>query len=353
MRKSCKVTESVMGRGYRTVVLENDLISVTVLPDKGADIYSLIYKPRATDVLWKSPWGLKPLGHGIPSAGSSEEIWLEHYEGGWQEIFPNGGDACVYKGCHLNFHGEVSVSEWDYSLERHSSWVAAEFTVATRRSPFHIRRRLTVEAGTPVLQIWEKITSRAEEDMHFMWGHHPAFGAPFLDGHCWIQLPGATFQAHDQEMAPACRIPAGTKGLWPRIAGKTGLVDLSVVPPPSERTCEFGYLTDMDAGWYAITNRQLDFTFGLSWPRATFPYLWFWQELRGSFGHPWYGSCYVMAIEPFTSIPGTGLKAAIAAGTAPVLPAGSSIEVRLAARFMDGEAKISHLDLNEVVFDQQ
>ena len=74
---------------------------------------------------------------------------------------------------------------------------------------FLLRRKLIVEPGKSVVRIKERISNRGEEDMHFMWGHHPAFGSPFLEGDCHIQIPGATFQAHDVEISPLSRIGAG------------------------------------------------------------------------------------------------------------------------------------------------
>ena len=62
------ITEITLERGVRAVRLENDLLAATVLVDKGADIYELIYKPKGIDVLWKSPWGLRRPGGGHPSA---------------------------------------------------------------------------------------------------------------------------------------------------------------------------------------------------------------------------------------------------------------------------------------------
>ncbi|MCW5980414.1 MAG: aldose 1-epimerase [Bryobacteraceae bacterium] len=339
-RFACRVHERPIERGYHAVVLENEWLSATILPAKGAEIYRLEYKPKAMDVLWKSPWGLKPLGAGIPTAATSEEAWLEHYAGGWQEMFPNGGDSCVYKGCRLNFHGEVSTLPWEFTHAEGGDYAEAEFTVATFRSPFRLRRRMRVESGRPVLRIFETLTNAGEEPMRFMWGHHPAFGAPFLSGDCRIQLPECRFEAHDAEIAPTCRLPAGAAGWWPRIPGKEGMVDLSVVPPITERRCEYGYIRDLAEGWYAVTSREHDFSFGLAWPVAVFPYLWFWQELRGSFGFPWYGACYVMAIEPFTSIPGAGLENAIKAGTAPEIQAGGTIEVELAAVYIPGQETV-------------
>jgi uncharacterized protein DUF4432 len=348
-RRACTFREHRVERGFRAVTLENETISVTVLPDKGADIYRLVYKPCQIDVLWKSPWGLKRPGTGLPIAANTEETWLEGYEGGWQEIFPNGGDSCLYKGCHLNFHGEASILPWDFQVRKTSSRVSAVFTVSLFRSPFLLRRELTIESGRPTLLISERISNLAEEDMHFMWGHHPAFGAPFLAGECRIQLPGGVFQAHDVEISPASKIPAKAEGEWPLVPGKDGPVDLSIVPPPNDRHSEFGYVRNLAAGWYAIASHKYGFGFGLAWPREVYPYLWVWQELRGSFGFPWYGRCYVMAIEPFTSIPGTGLQNAIAAGTAPVLRAGGSIEASLAVVFIPGCDRIDSIELDGTV----
>jgi hypothetical protein len=344
--KKCQISEHTLDCGFRAVTLENEFLSVTILPTKGADIYQLIYKPRELDLLWKSPWGLNPVGAGISTAATSEEAWLEHYEGGWQEIFPNGGDACVYKGCHLNFHGEVSTLSWNYQLESHKDMVRADFNVSTFRSPFKIKRSMILESGKPHLRMIERISNFAEEEMHFMWGHHPAFGAPFLTENVTIQMPPALFQSHHTEICPLSQIAAGTESHWPMIPGKSRAIDLSRIPPSSERHCEFGYLRELESGWYALSNKEHDFTFGLVWPLEVFPYLWFWQELRGSFGFPWHGRCYVMAIEPFTSIPGTGLENAIASGTAPLLPPGGSVEAELTAMFLPGCKPIQNLTLD-------
>ena len=196
---TCRISETLLASGHRTVILENSFLSVTLLPEKGAEIHSLVYKPRAMDVLWKSPWGLAPRGSGIGyGGGNTEAAWMDQYAGGWQEIFPNGGDECVYKNATLNFHGEASIQTWDYAvLRRDSSRAAVEFTVALRRSPFRIRRTVLVERNSPALQIQESIVNHGEEDLHYMWGHHPALGDPFLGGDCMLRVPARTFRNHD------------------------------------------------------------------------------------------------------------------------------------------------------------
>ena len=334
----CSFSEHVIGRGFRALTIENEFVSVTLLPEKGADIYSLRYKPRNLDVLWKSPWGLKPQGTGVPSFGASTETaWLENYEGGWQEIFPNGGDACVYKGAALNFHGEASTLPWDYTVRQNSaSAITVDFCVRLYRSPFFLRRSVTVESSLQAVLLEEVIENQGEEDLHFMWGHHPAFGAPFLDGGCRLYVPARKFLTHDVEISSNSRVAPSVSGTWPQLTGKDGRpVNLSMVPPAGQRVTEFGYLCDLEEGWYGLVNPALGFGVGIAWGKAVFPYLWFWQELRGSFGYPWYGSCYVMAVEPFNSIPGSGLTRAIASGTAPILRAGGKLEARLSAVFFD------------------
>ncbi|MBI2190759.1 MAG: DUF4432 family protein [Planctomycetes bacterium] len=345
-RDTCRIREHRLPPGYRAVTLENQSLSVTLLPEKGAEIHSLVYKPQRMDVLWKSPWGLKNLTCGLSSIGAkTEAAWLDHYAGGWQEILPNGGDACSYKGAPLGFHGEASTLPWDYTVTaRRSTRVAADFCVRLFRSPFVLRRSVSVHRYLPAVLLSERLTNEAEEDMHLMWGHHPAYGAPFLGGDCRIQMPGSNYQSHEVPISKVLRIPAGSRGAWPVLPGSQGQpVDLRVVPGPDQRCVEFGYLSDFQAGWYGLVNHRHGFGIGLAWPREVFPYVWLWQELRGSFGYPWYGRCYVMALEPFTSMPGTGLVKAIERDTAPLLRPGQSLEVELAAVFFAGDSVLKEI----------
>jgi hypothetical protein len=334
---TCHLMEHLLPGEHRAVTIENELLSVTLLPDKGADIYSLVFKPRELDVLWKSPAGLRPKHAGIEtSSGNSHVSWLDNYEGGWQEIFPNGGTACSYKGASLSFHGEASVSAWDYRVvSKSASKITAEFTVNLGRSPFRLVRSVTVEGLLPRVVIEEKITNCAEEEMHYMWGHHPALGSPFLDAGCRLHVPALSLETHDAEMATS-RVPAAVSGSWPMLKGRDEqAVDLSVIPSHDERISELHYISELQEGWYGITNPKYNLGFGLVWPKEVFPYLWYWLELKGSFGYPWYGRSYVMALEPFTSVPGSGLERAIEKGTAAVLGPQESIEARLVAAFFE------------------
>ena len=132
------------------------------------------------------------------------------------------------------FHGEASVLPWDYRVVRRSSAsVSVELTVQLYRSPFRVRRTVTVEQSLAAVLLHETIENQAEEDMHYMWGHHPAFGAPFLAGGCRLQLPVRTFTSHDVTISPSSRLAPATKSPWPQGQDAPCGVDPREKPPPS------------------------------------------------------------------------------------------------------------------------
>ena len=72
----CRVSDAWTFRGLKTAVIENELLRVVVLIDKGADIYQFVHKPTDTDFLWRSPWGVRDPSVRIPTTGSGEG-WMD------------------------------------------------------------------------------------------------------------------------------------------------------------------------------------------------------------------------------------------------------------------------------------
>ena len=344
---TCKATEITLGRSLSALKIENDLLAAIVLLDKGADIYALKYKPKGVDVLWKSPWGIKEPARGFDSAFDSATAWLEAYAGGWQVLFPNGGDENVYKGAALGFHGEASMSAWDYEIISESEG-ALELKMQARlsRSPFTIARWMSLEAGSPALRIRERITNHAGEAMDCMWSHHPAYGAPFLSERCVIDVGAASFVADDLYAGFANPLTRDQSYPWPL----AGAVDMSKVPGPGEARDILAYFREFESGWYAITNQEMGLGVGLVWDESVFPYAWFWQELNASPGFPFYKCSYVMAIEPASSIPGQGLTSVMEkTGTHLTLQPGESKEVELKAVFYESKTGVRSIDADGVV----
>jgi len=339
---ACTIQELTLGRTLRALRLSNDLLSTTLLLDKGADIYRLVYKPKDLDVLWKSPWGLKEPARGFDSAVDSMTAWLEAYAGGWQVLFPNGGFANRYKGVELGYHGEASMKAWDYeALVDSASVLEVKLRLRLSRSPYSIERWLRLEEGSPCLQIRERVSNHAGEAMDCMWSHHPAYGAPFLSEHCVIDTDARSLVSDDQYEGAANPLTPGKAYAWP-LAGD---LDLSTIPAPDQPRDLLAYLKDFESGWYSITNRQLGFGIGFTWDKTVFPYAWFWQELNSSPGFPFYKCSYVIAIEPASSIPGHGLSAVMAkTGAHLTLQPGESREIEMKVVFYESRAGVEHID---------
>lgn len=313
--ESCRIREDTI-RGYRAVVLEHERLAVTVLPQKGAEIYSIVYRPLGFDVLWKAPWGLHRPNPISAAYGDSEAAWMDCYGGGWQGIFPNGGDACVSAGAPLGFHGEASTAEWDYSCVAKESCASISMQVPLQRTPFHLVREISIESGSLSIRVKETVENRGEEAVHAMWGHHPALATDLLRG-ARIETSAKSYEPHIPELSSTSRLASQAVQSWPISQGKDGAsVDLSQLPQGEERISEMGYLSGFERGQYQLRNSTLGLGLELCWDHKLFPYLWHWLEWGGSAGYPWYQRCRVAAFEPFSSIPGSGLTSAIDRGTA-------------------------------------
>lgn len=339
---ACSITKSP---DLYSLTLENDLLRVTVLPDKGADIYELVYKPKNLDLLWKFDRGLKVPGKGIPYSADSHVAFMDYYEGGWQEIFPSGGGPTRYKGVEISFHGELCGLPWQVEiLKGNSEEVSVKFTARTTRTPFKMERTLTLKAGDARLYIRERLTNESNEEMDYSWGHHPAFGAPFLAEGMLIDVP-ASWVELQKKPGDTARLPAQMRFDWPNVTDSKGQpLDLSIIPPEADSSADLAFLGGLEEGWYSLTNPELNLGFGLVWPKEVFSYIWLWQEFRGGSGWPWYKSTYVMGFEPFTSYDDAGLASCIEKGTARQIGPHESLEVELVAVCFKSSKGVSRID---------
>jgi hypothetical protein len=336
----CRISLEHTYKGYRAVVMQNDLLRVTILADKGGDIVEFLHKPSDTDFMWWTPWGLHAKGAFIPSSAHSGGEFGDRYEGGWQEIFPSGGTANKHDNIEYGLHGEASLLPWAARIVKDSAdEVELELTVETVRSPFRCVKRLSLKRGVGALFIEEELRNIGESPCDAMWGHHPAFGAPFLSPDCRIDLPGATAEYHI-EFSEMPRFERGTEGRWPRIAGKDGtLIDISKFPDPKRRSADMFYLKALKGNWYGLTNAATKVGFGMAWDLKTFPYLWFWQVYKGGVGTPFWGRTYNCALEPFSSIP-SGLANAHKRGTHMTFKPGQSRKTWLTAVAYAGKTRV-------------
>jgi len=324
--------------GPDTLHLVSDDLEVVLLPNNGADIYGFTDRRSGIDVLFKSPWdGDVPRGE--YDGSSSMERWIARYWGGWQVLLPNGGDECVENGVTWGYHGEAATRQWDVidADEGSASLAVRLFTV-----PLIVRR--TISLTGPVVRITETVINDSDVPLEVMWSHHPAFGAPFLDASCVIDIGCRTVITDDD--APGTFLNPGARFTWPLATDARGeQVDLSVVPGPDERRSLLAYLGDFTEGFYAITNRNLGLGFGLRWPQEIFSHAWLWQEVHSTQAWPWFRRAYAMAIEPASTIPGHGMATARSKGYAGlVLAPRASRTVDIDAVIFRGAGRVAGID---------
>ena len=328
----CRISDSWTYRGLKTVVMENELIRIVILADKGADIYQFVYKKTDTDFLWRSPWGVRDPSKFIPTTGDGVGMWMDTYEGGWQTVLPGGGFPSTYGEADMGLHAEVNTLPWDCTIVEDSvERVSVKFSVRTYRTPFFFEKLLTIEKSKPALFIKQTLINEGAEAVHCVWGEHIALGSPFLNDKCLIDLPGGKIINHPKQFHVNNKLEPGAVTDWPTTRLKDGTAhNLSRVPGKDFFSYDQSYITEMPVGWYGITNRDIGVGFGVAFSDI-YKYLWYWQSLGGGTGYPWYGRTYNIGLEPFTSYTNEGLGTAIDNGTALLVEAGQKVQSSVTA----------------------
>ena len=306
--------------GLRAIQLENEWLDISILPDVGAKLYDLRWKPSGRDVLWHNP-RIQPQTFAIEA--NFDNYWC----GGWDEGFPTC-DACEYKGESYPNLGELRSVRWSVlAADRDGDDFVARLRAFGPISPVRGEKTVTLIGKSPVVKIQYEIVNLGPAPLDFIWGTHPAL-APTT--HTVLKIPARTGIV-GLSSAPSLGAP-GQRYSWPHIETPAGLTDMSR-PRAADANVFCGhYATDLEAGWYAVEDSKTGDGFLLSFPVETCPYLWLWLVYGG-----WRGYHHVI-VEPWTSHP-VHLADAMRGGTGRKLDPGAkfSAEVR-AVIYTKGES---------------
>lgn len=342
----CRLTTDLTFRGMRTVVLENQLLRITVLIDKGTDIIEFLYKPRDLDLMWRSPLGVRNPAKIVASSARSDGAFLDFFQGGWQEILPNGGAPATHANAEFGLHGEISLVPWEYQItEDHPGRVSLRLWVRTYRTPFYLEKSFTLIEHQPVLLISERLVNEGHERLPFMWGHHPGFGAPLLEAGARIHLPAEKLVVHEPDYHPNARLEPAYQGAWPLARSKEGeMIDISHVLGPEQKSVDLLYATKLRDGWAALVNPKRNIGVGLAFSKEVFRTVWLWQVYGGYTGSPWFGRTYNLGLEPWSSYPSSGLNEAMRRGTELWLDPNEELHVELAATVFEDITEVRGID---------
>ncbi|HEX7560726.1 MAG TPA: DUF4432 family protein [Candidatus Humimicrobiaceae bacterium] len=307
----CRITDEIRYKGLKAIIMENELLKVFILVDKGTDIIELLYKPKDIDFMWKSPKTFK-------EGDIDRKDFLESFLGGWQEIIPNGGSPCIYKGASLGLHDETSMVSWDYDiLEDSQSKIIVKFYTKLAKVPLNIEKVLSLSSNSSVLSIEEKVINNGNEVLDFMWGHHPCFGSPFLSSDCVINFNAKEILSNPGSISSFPLVLPGASGKLKAFPGKNGeMIDLSKVLDKNAGFADLLYAKGLNENWFSVTNIGKKVGIGYVFDPKVFRYLYLWMVYGGGDNYPWYSNTYSLAVEPWSSYPGLGLLECIKNSTA-------------------------------------
>lgn len=287
-------------RASGDIIIETEVIVVTLRPCKGAEITSIVQKQDGRELLFQTAWG----GRRPFSSWDSRSQWMSSYSGGWQLLCPNAGPERTMDGAVWGFHGEAALIPWEVKELTDS---AVEFEVSLLTAPLVVSRKVVVRSAS--IRVEEVITNVSPlTPLKFTWMHHPVFGSPLIDG---ARLDIDALEVWADTSTPGSVLVRGAIGNWPLCRGQNEpLVDLSKLVGLAERREVFACLAGLRTPKARIINAAIGLAVELRWDPSVFRYMWLWEELGQSRGYPWWGRARAVGLEPSSTPPDTAPKGA-------------------------------------------
>lgn len=279
-----KFTEGIF-RGLKSIMLETDEMSATLLTEIGAKMVSLVNKKTGYEFLWQGTSEMHPK----PEYASS---YVEGDLSGMDDMFPTINE-CFYpsdpwRGIKMPDHGELWSIPWDFEIKENKlhMWT---FGV---RLPYRFEKWLYfIEQKT--LRTDYKVTNLSSFEMDFIWAAHPLFN---MEEGTNIEFPGCVKQIINTLDFNNRLGKVGSIHTWPVTTDKNGnKYDVGTILPKDTDVCEkFFALNKLSEGWvrliYPRSNQQLR----LEFPSDRVPYAGIWINQGGLKGQ------YNVALEPAT-----------------------------------------------------
>ena len=250
----------------KVVRLENEFITMDVLPELGAKIYNFVHRKSNRNLLWHNP-RIPPARQ--PTGTKFDDVW----SGGWDELIPNDIPTPVFGGEMLPDHGEVwsQPSEW-----RIIDNTSVRFVNYGRVLPTVFEKTITLRPGESYCTITYRLSNVGSRRIEFLWNIHPAVAISPVTR---LDVPAVRGIV---EKWGTDHFEAGAEYDWPIAVARSGeKMDMTQVPPPASNLADHHYLPGVSQGWYAVTNTEAKVGFGLSFPTRVFPNLWLFRTFGG------------------------------------------------------------------------
>lgn len=298
--------------GIPAVLLEGRYLRVTVLPELGGKIYSVLSKADDTELLWHNP----RLDPRRPAFGANFD---NYFTGGWDHPFPTLNPSGSFPD-QIPYLGELWSLPWRV-LPSDGDPCAVTMGVSTVIVPCRVRCQIRVEPDAPRLTLGYSIVNVGWSPVAVTWGLHPCLA---IEEGTRFRLPvskGTVIQSPGRGL--------GTEGAtyqWPVADTGSGPMDMSVAAAPDRQVYGL-HQFDLEEGWFEVA-RTSGMRATFRFPRETFPVINLWAVYGGWRGihhaalEPW--STRALSLEQATGIgeeitmlPGQEIRAEVQLEVAP------------------------------------
>ena len=261
--------------GFCSVHLENEFLSVSVVPELGARIVSLRDKQSGRDWLWR-PSGPLKLWRNHRGDSFSKGTFV-----GADECLPTIG-ACLWNGRELPDHGEVWSGPWKLD-EAAFTEGRINTTIRLPRSPLIFSRELSLVGSA--LRMNYTLTNAGSRPEAWLWAWHPLLSIESGDR---LELPDEV----DSLFIETAKHPDARRGEiwnWPSHGDR---VRLDCLELDGDSSYLKAFAGPVQSGIARLFNEQNHTRLQLRWDAATLPYLGIWLTRGG------YNGWHHLALEP-------------------------------------------------------
>ena len=273
-------------KGLQALLLENEFLSLTFLPEYGCKMVRLFKKNTGREFLFQSP--LEKLTPPPYAAAFSA-----YDSSGFDEVFPSI-DACPYPGgkhagIPIPDHGEVWALPWQHTVHPDGN----EFTAQTQSPvlPYKLTRQLIL--CQQEIRMHYTVENLSAEPFEFIWTPHCLLAC---SPQTQLKIPENLTQIMTVEHSTQHLGPWGTIHTYPQTKSVSGKpIDMSCTEPVTAQNCEKFYFTQPNTqGWCGLIHHDNGDTLTYRYDADKVPYLAVWKTQGG------YRGDYNLALEPCT-----------------------------------------------------
>ena len=285
-------------RGWDVLRLSTDALSADIIPGARRNDYVLDPPGRRRGAAVVNTLGSASTRELRLIAGYVEAQMIDSLAGGWQTLFPNGGESAFVHGVDWGDDGEARVTWLDWEFTGSSLQMSGRLI----RSPFEITKIVSMRDRE--VTVGETVRNVGRERIETMWGSQLMLGGELLGPETIVDAAAAVVRPD-----PHISTAASYDDLmpWPRSHGADSMINLRTAAGVRNRVTRLAYLTEFSRPWIRWPGRPSASAVDLEWDIDCFPYVWYSMEAGGRGGFPWYRTGYFLSLTPCSSWPAHGV----------------------------------------------